>query len=98
MVGGDAAATQENSVSTELIVKSKESAVVGGIVVNKSSTDYDKLADDEVEDASPLFSFIRSKALTSSKSQFVVFVTPEIIENASSATEEIKKKFRRRAR
>ena len=98
IVGGDAAATQENNVSTELIVKSKESAVVGGIVVNKSSTDYDKLADDEVEDASPLFSFIRSKSLTNSKSQFVVFVTPEIIETASSATEEIKKKFRRRAR
>ncbi len=98
IVGGDAAATQDNNVSTELIVKSKDSAVVGGIVVNKSSTDYDKLADDEVEDASPLFSFVRSKALTSSKSQFVVFVTPEIIESASGSTEEIKKKFRRRNR
>ena len=98
IVGGDGAATQENSVSTELIVKSKESAVVGGIVVNKSSTDYDKLPEDDVEDASPLFSFVRSKSHTNSKSQFVVFVTPEIIESAGSATDEIKKKFRRRAR
>jgi len=98
IVGGDGAATQENKVDTEIIVKSKESAVVGGIVVNKTATDYDKLAEDEVEDASPLFSFNRSKVLSNSKNQFVIFVTPEIIESASTATEEIKKKFRRRAR
>lgn len=98
IVGGNAAATQENSVSTELVVKSKDSAVVGGIVVNKTSTDYNKVPSDQVQNASPLFSFIRSKALASSKTQFVVFVTPEIIESASGSTEEIKKKFRRRAR
>jgi pilus assembly protein CpaC len=79
-------------------VKSKESAVIGGIVINKSSTDYDKIAPDEVEDASPLFNFIRSKAFANSKSQFVVFVTPEIVESASTGTEDIKRKFRRRRR
>lgn len=98
IVGGNAAATQENSVSTEIVVKSKDSAVVGGIVVSKTSTDYNKVPSSTIKNASPLFSFIRSKALTSSKTQFVVFVTPEIIESASGATAEIKKKFRRRSR
>jgi len=90
--------TQSNNITTEVIVKSKESAVIGGIVINKSSTDYDKIAPDEVEDASPLFNFIRSKAFANSKSQFVVFVTPEIVESASTGTEDIKRKFRRRRR
>ena len=97
-VGTDGSNSQANTVKTEIIVKSKESAVVGGIVVNKTSTDYDKLAEDEVEDASPLFSFVRSKVLSNSKSQFVVFVTPEIVESAASSTDEIKKKFKRRSR
>ncbi len=97
-VGQDPPATQANNLSTEIIVKSKESAVVGGIVVDKTSTDYDKLPPDEVEGANPLFNFIRSKSYTNSKTQFVVFVTPVIIESASSGADEIKRKFRRRRR
>jgi len=97
-VGQDPPATQSNNISTEIVVKSKESAVVGGIVVDKSSTDYDKLPPDEVEGANPLFNFIRSKSYTNSKTQFVVFVTPVIIESASTGADEIKRKFRRRRR
>jgi pilus assembly protein CpaC len=97
-VGQDPPATQSNNISTEIVVKSKESAVVGGIVVEKSSTDYDKLPPDEVEGANPLFNFIRSKSYTNTKTQFVVFVTPVIIESASTGADEIKRKFRRRRR
>ncbi len=97
-IGTSPPSTQSNNVTTEVIVKSKESAVIGGIVVNKSSTDYDKIPPDEIEGSSPLFNFIRSKAFSNSKSQFVVFVTPEIVESASAGTEDIKKKFRRRRR
>ena len=97
-VGSDPPSTQANNISTEIVVKSKESAVVGGIVVDKTSTDYDKLPPDEVEGSSPLFNFIRSKNYTNSKTQFVVFVTPEIIESASTGADEIKRKFRRRRR
>lgn len=96
--GASPPATQSNAIKTEIIVKSKESAVVGGIVINKSSTDYDKLPPDEVQGSSPLFNFVRGKAFSNSKSQFVVFVTPEIVESASSGTEDIKRKFRRRRR
>ncbi|OIQ18550.1 MAG: hypothetical protein BM556_09860 [Bacteriovorax sp. MedPE-SWde] len=95
--------TLNNVIKTELIIKSRESAVVGGVSVSKSTTEYDKDppggADTvDAESGFPLFSFVRSKEVTKSKEQFVVFITPEIIDNASSGTEEIKRKFRRRGR
>lgn len=91
-----------NDVSTAIIVKSKESAVVGGIVVSKNTTAYDKDPPGGVQETeegtNELFSFVRSKSRTTSKSQFVIFVTPEIIESASQGAEDIKRKFRRRRR
>ncbi len=94
--------TTNNSVETNLIVKSKESAVIGGVVQSVSKTDYDK--DDPAPinaqagglPVPPLFRLLRSKNYATSKSQYVMFLTPEIIESASAATEEIRKKFRRR--
>lgn len=89
-----------NDLTTELIVKSKQSAVIGGVVQNSTITQYDK--DDpapfNTESGSPLFNFMRSKSYSTAKNQFVIFVTPEIIESASVGTEEIRKKFRRRVR
>jgi len=98
-VGQDPPVTQSNTINTQLVVKSKESAVVGGIVVNKSATDYDKIPGADLEQGqSLLFNFVRGKSLVSTKSQFVIFVTPEIIESASAGSEEIKRKFRKRRR
>ncbi|MBT3585287.1 MAG: hypothetical protein HN509_10290 [Halobacteriovoraceae bacterium] len=98
---GDPPATITNQIKTEIVVKSKKTAVVGGVVVNKSSTDFDRnppFGEDDFSEAKPVFSFLRSKSYVSNKSQFVVFVTPEIIESASTGTEKIKRKFRRRRR
>ncbi len=93
-----------NTVSTNLVVKSKESAAIGGVVQSKSTTDYDNTGDDPAPvqvggdggGGSPLFRLFRSKNYKTDKTQFVIFVTPEIIESASAGTEEIRKKFRRR--
>jgi len=101
-VGSDARVVTGNNINTNVIVKSKESAAIGGVVQNQSVTDYDKTdpapinagAGNQV--ASPLFRLLRSKNYTTTKTQFVMFVTPEIIESASTGTEEIRKKFRRR--
>ena len=90
--------TLKNKVKTELLVKSRESAVIGGVFSKKNETQYDKDppgGDTQVEGGVPLFSFLRSKSQIVSKSQFVMFITPEIISSASSGTEEIKRKFRR---
>lgn len=101
-VGNDAQVTTDNSISTNLVIKSKESAAIGGIVQNQSSTEYDKTdpaatnAQAGAQTATPLFRLLRSKNYSTTKSQYVMFVTPEIVESASVGTEEIRKKFRRR--
>ncbi len=91
--------TLSNFVDTTVVVKSQESAVIGGVVVNKASTDFDKDGDRPTStDGSALFSFIKSKKYSTSRSQFVIFVTPEIIESASSGASDIERKFRKRSR
>ncbi|MEK6623679.1 MAG: hypothetical protein AABY86_01840, partial [Bdellovibrionota bacterium] len=99
---GNPPETLENKIETTLVVKSKDTAVVGGVVINKSSNDFDRDPPfgapkfDEEQQNLPLFSFLRSKAYVSNRSQFVFFVTPELIESASDGSEEIKRKFRQR--
>jgi pilus assembly protein CpaC len=96
--------TTANNISTNLILKSKESAAIGGIVQSSSTTDYDNTGNDPAPinaqagqvAATPLFRLYRSKSYSTTKSQYVIFVTPEIIESASAGTDEIRKKFRRR--
>ncbi len=98
--------TTNNKIKTTVVIKSKESAAIGGVVQNQSSTAYDKddpapsgqqAGGNEVPPA-PLFRIIRSKNHQISRNQYVMFLTPEIIESAAAGTEEIRKKFRRRTR
>ena len=91
--------TLQNTLKTTLIVKSQESAVIGGVVINKTTTDFDKDGDPgKIEGGSALFSFIKSKKYSTNRSQFVIFVTPEIIESAATGVTDIEKKFRKRSR
>jgi pilus assembly protein CpaC len=93
--------TLTNAITTKIVVKSKDSAVLGGIATNRTSTDYDKnppFGGEQFEGTLPLFSFLRSKQHVSQKSQFAIFITPEIITSASEGTDEIKRKFRKRRR
>lgn len=93
--------TLTNALKTRIVVKSQESAVVGGIVVDNSATDFDRNppgGPQTIEDGRELFSFLRSKSYQNSKSQFVVFITPELIDSASEGTDDIKRKFRSRRR
>ena len=109
---GGSPSTTENQIQTELVVKASESAVIGGVVQSSSTTEYDKNDPDPVNaqssggegdgnssaQSAPLFNLLRSKSYSTKKSQFVVFVTPEILESASVGTEEIRKKFKKRER
>jgi pilus assembly protein CpaC len=100
---GQGTSTSSNRVSSRILVKTLESAVVGGIATNQGQTKYDKdppSGSDTVDPNTgfPLFSFLRSKSHLLSKGQFVIFITPEIIDSPSKATYEIKKKFRQRRR
>lgn len=94
---GTAPVTSEHAITTKLYVKSNESAAVGGVSSADVGTDFNK------DDPSPtayengsqaLFTLMRSKNYRKKKSQFVIFVTPQIIDSASEGTDDLKKNFR----
>lgn len=84
--------TARNKITSELIVRSGQSAAVGGLINNNSTTDYNKLPKGTGDN--PIISLYASKQFTRGQSQFVVFVTPIIKAQASAGSEKIKKKFR----
>jgi pilus assembly protein CpaC len=77
---------------TNIIVKSGESAALVNAMSNVISTAFNKDPVSQVQ-GSPLFTLLRSKAFQKNKSQFVVFLTPQIINSASEGTEDIKNKY-----
>ncbi len=83
-----------NSVQTVIVVRSGQSAAVGGLISNSSGTDYNKLPKNQAVD--PIISLYASKAFQRNQSQFVIFVTPIIKASASQGAERIKEKFRLR--
>ena len=88
-----------NNLSTRLILKSHETGVIGGLVTSSYGVDYDKNPPDgktAPSNGSYLFSFIRSKNISEDKSQFVIFLTPEVVNSASEGVEKVKQKFRAR--
>lgn len=103
-VGGGALSSTNNKVDTELIVKSGETAAIGGIMQSQDLTNYDR--DDPAPVSSSgtqspprqLFGIMRSRSQNVSRNQYVVFITPEIIASASEGTTEIKNKFKKRGR
>lgn len=95
---GDQPITNDNAVKTKIYVKSQESAAIGGINTSDVNTRFN---DDDPNNTSfgdpttnPLFSLLRSKNYLNKRKQFVIFITPQIIENASQGTEDLKKNFR----
>ena len=93
---GGAPVTSQHKVTTKVYVKSAESAAIAGVNASDIGTDFNK--DDPTSQAAqgsdPLFQLVRTKQYRKKKSQFVIFVTPQIIENASQGTEDLKKNFR----
>lgn len=81
-----------NNMSSTVTVRDRQSAAVGGLIRNSSSTGYNRPAGQK----NPIISLYASKDFVKQQSQFVVFVTPIIKTSASSGAEQIKKKFRLR--
>lgn len=86
--------TSQRDIQTEIVVRSSQSAAVGGLISSDTATGYNKLPANA--SANPLISLYASKDFRKNQSQFVVFVTPVIKASASSGSEAIKRKFRLR--
>lgn len=95
---GGAPITSEKGINTTLYVKSAESAAIGGFDTQDVSTGFNRdgqgQGTSDQATTSPLFNLKRSKAYAKKRTQFVVFVTPQIIENASDGSDDLKKNFR----
>jgi pilus assembly protein CpaC len=92
---GGAPTTTKHEVKTKIYVKSAESAAVAGVTSDDTSTAFNKDPDGTFQGGTDtLFNLKRSKNYQKNKSQYVVFVTPQIIESASTGTDDLKKSFR----
>lgn len=85
--------TSTNLINTEIVIRSGQSAAIGGLIRTGSGTQYN---DPSHVPANPIISLYASKDFRRNQSQFVVFVTPIIKSSASAGSEKIKKKFRMR--
>lgn len=88
---GDGPTISKREVQSSVIVRSGQSAAVGGLISSEQYTDYNKLPQNA--STNPIISFYTSKSFTKNQSQFVVFVTPLIKASASSGADKIKEKF-----
>jgi pilus assembly protein CpaC len=86
--------TTKNVLNTEIIVRSGQSAAIGGLIKSGSTTGYNKFPQSAPEN--PIVSLYASREFQKNQSQFVVFVTPIIKSSASAGSEKIKKKFKLR--
>ncbi len=86
--------TAKNEIQTAITIRSGQSAAIGGLISNTTTTDYNKMPKNS--DENPILSIYASKAFQKDQSEFVVFVTPIIKSSASAGSEKVKKKFRLR--
>jgi Flp pilus assembly secretin CpaC len=92
--GSSRVRSSDSKISNQLIVRSGESAVLGGLVTNDTAKDVDKDPEGGATGAgSPLFTLLRSKAFRNKKTQFVIFISPQIIADAAIGTQDIKAKI-----
>lgn len=91
----------KNSLQSQVIVKNGESAALGGYSVDQALSGYNREPTRSVSGSgegaggtTPLFNLTRSKKFQRDKQQYIIFVTPEVINTAGAATDAIKQQFR----
>jgi pilus assembly protein CpaC len=80
-----------SELSTSEYCRAGESIVIGGLQRISDTRDYNRVPETDV--AGSLFTLYQSRDYKKSKSQFLVFLTPQIHESSSSANREIKDQF-----
>lgn len=82
----------QSTITTGQYCRAGESIVIGGLERVSDKVNYNKLPDGAALPDS-VFTLYRSKDYKKSKSQFLVFVTPQIHESSTTANREIQEKF-----
>ena len=99
---GGVPVTANHKAKTRLYLKSGEVAAMTQMTDQEMNTSFNR--DDanlgsfastaSGPQTKPLFTLQRSKNMAKNRSQTVIFVTPQIIDNAAEGTEDLKKNFR----
>ncbi len=96
--GNSPPAVAKNIMQTQVIIKNGDSAALGGNAVDQSLSSYNKNPSSgggaQAANSTPLFNLQRAKSFVRNKTQYIIFVTPEVIRTASAATEDMTRKFR----
>jgi len=83
----------QSEISTSQFAREGESIVIGGLERLSDRVNYNKLPSGVALAAEGLFTLYRSRDYKKSKSQFLVFVTPQIHKTSSTANKEIQDTF-----
>jgi pilus assembly protein CpaC len=85
-------AVDQSEITTSQFCRAGESIVIGGLQRVSDRVNYNKVPDGASIPGS-VFTLYRSKDYKKAKSQFLVFVTPQIHESTTTANKEIQDKF-----
>ncbi len=80
-----------SELQTSEYCRAGESIVIGGLQRISDTRDYNRVPNRDV--AGSLYTYYQTRDYKKSKSQFLVFLTPQIHESSSSANREIKDQF-----
>ena len=84
-------AVNKSELTTSEYCRAGESIVIGGLQRVSDSIDYNRVPDAAVESA--VYTLYRNKQYKKTKSQFLVFLTPQVYESSTYANREIKDQF-----
>lgn len=81
-----------SEISTSQFCRAGESIVVGGLQRISDRTDYNRVPSNPAA-ANGIITLYKSKNYRKAKSQFLVFITPQVHESSTTANREIQEKF-----
>lgn len=82
-----------SSISTSEYCRAGESIVIGGLQRISDRIEYNRVPEGGLDEGTPLFTLYKSKDYKKSKSQFLVFITPQVHESSTQANRDLQDKF-----
>jgi pilus assembly protein CpaC len=80
-------------ITTSEFCRAGESIVIGGLQRLSDRIEYNRIPDSSSSTGQPVFTLYKSKHYKKSKSQFLVFVTPQVYESSTQANRDLQDKF-----
>jgi pilus assembly protein CpaC len=90
--------TLQNLVETQLVVPNTESAAIGGLIAERRNVSNGRDPTTTEQSSINVFKLDKSFNFTDEKSQFIIFVTPTKLRSTTEGTDQLKRKFRLRAK